>query len=144
MNPLETESNVLFPDQYSYELSYTTASGIGNFQAAFNGNIAAFSQERPGANLKNAFGYQYDARNQLIRASYFQFAGPSQTPTSAFDLTGVNYDPNGNIKSLNRKGIRSDGTTGVIDDLIYNYNGNQLISVSESSTGDRSKGFIKK
>jgi hypothetical protein len=150
MNPLETESNVQFPDQYGYELSYTTATGIGDFHPAFNGNITAFTEIRPGikdaggAIFKNAFGYQYDARNQLTKANYFQFAGPPQTPTSTFDLTGITYDPNGNIKSLNRKGITSAGTPGTIDDLTYSYNGNQLISVSESSKGDRSKGFIKK
>lgn len=148
VNPIETESNVQFQDQYGFELSYTSATGISGFQPAFNGNITAFTEIRPGnidvngAIFKNGFSYQYDSRNQLTNANYFQIAGPGQTPTSTFDLTGITYDPNGNIKSLKRKGITSGGTPGTIDDLNYNYNGNQLIRVDEGA--DKSKGYIKK
>jgi hypothetical protein len=151
VNPVETESNVQFQDQFGFELSYTTApavSDLAGFRPAFNGNITAYTEVRPGSTtldnkiFKNGFSYQYDARNQLTQANYFQVAGPAQTHNSTFDLPAINYDPNGNITFLERMGIIADGTNGKVDELHYDYNGNQLIGVTDG--GDHSRGFIKK
>ncbi len=55
------------------------------------------------------------------------------------------YDLNGNIKSLFRNGKTGDaggvGIFGQMDNLLYSYNGNQLVRVAES--GNTAKGFIE-
>jgi len=146
MNPVETEENVSYPDLYRFGLSYTTnPGGLPDFQPSFSGNITAFSEARPsqtednGAEFKSVFSYRYDIRNQLTGASYYQPSDPLKN--NAFDLPVISYDPNGNIKTLKRKGM-IDGVPGLIDDLNYSYNGNQLIGVTDAA--DRTKGFIKK
>jgi len=141
-----TEENVRFQDQYGFSLSYTTnTDGLTGFQPRFNGNVTAFTETRvatadPGGSFKSAYSYKYDARNQLTQGKYFQPSNPSQN--GVFDIPVITYDLNGNIKTLQRKGILSGGTPGVIDDLQYTYSGNQLIQVNDG--GDLSKGFIRK
>jgi|GEM_PF-2932448 len=147
VNPEEiNEQNVRFDDLYRFGLSYTSnPDGLAGFKPSFTGNITAFTEVRPinddnGTPFKSAFTYQYDTRSQLTQATYLQLSNPAKNNT--YDLQGVTYDPNGNIKTLQRKGITSNGTPGLIDNLIYSYNGNQLINVGESA--DVTKGFIKK
>jgi YD repeat-containing protein len=49
-----------------------------------------------------------------------------------YSVYGLQYDLNGNIETLERKGPSGDGN-GYIDDLTYSYNGNQLIKVEDAS-----------
>lgn len=74
----------------------------------------------------------YDALNRLRIADYSYWNGSSWVnTTAAYDLTGITYDPSGNLKSLRRYG--ANGT--LIDDLTYTYPGssNRLSSVSEAA-----------
>ena len=147
VNPQEAESNVLYNDLYGFNLSYTTLgqTGIPNFQPSFNGNVTAFIETRPtrsddtGLPFKSTFTYHYDARDQLRQATYYQPSNPTKNGT--YDLPLITYDANGNILSLKRKGI-TNGAPGLIDNLNYSYQGNQLIGVDDS--GDQGKGFIDK
>jgi hypothetical protein len=137
-NSNETESNVKFGDVYGFELSYTKPpqSGIANFKPSYTGNISAYTETRPtnvddaGIAFKSTFAYEYDKRNQLTKAIYYQ-----PLNNGAFDIPIINYDSNGNFLRLQRK---QNGV--MIDDLLYLYNGNQLLYVNDSA--DANKGFI--
>jgi hypothetical protein len=141
MNPLDTESNVTFQDQYSFTLSYTSPLGAtSDFHPQFNGNIASFTQQRAGADLGNStYNFSYDARNQLTKATYLESGS-----NNMFDMPQITYDKNGNILTLKRKARNSTGVSELIDDLQYTYygNGNQLYKVDDS--GNASKGFINR
>ena len=147
VNPSEVESNATYSDQYGFELAYTSApsGGIIGFQPSFNGNITAFTERRPatieaGGIFKNAYAFTYDYRDQLKQANYYQASNPIKN--GYFDMSTITYDPNGNILSLQRKGTKADGTNGLIDNLNYFYNGNQLIKVDDLA--DQVKGFVNK
>lgn len=78
-----------------------------------------------------AFGNSaYDALNRLKSADYSSWSGTAWTATLAYDLNGITYDTDGNIKTLQR--YRQDATP--IDNLTYAYpsNSNRLSSVSDA------------
>jgi RHS repeat-associated protein len=78
-----------------------------------------------------AFGNAaYDALNRLKSADYSSWSGTSWTATLAYDLAGITYDADGNIKTLQR--YRQDAT--LIDNLTYSYPSasNRLSSVNDA------------
>ena len=139
----ETDPNATYPDQYGFSLSYTSSpDNTSGFTPSFNGNIAAFGQTRPGTldgsvPATSVYNYRYDTRDQLKEAKYFQSGQDGR-----FDMPVITYDANGNIQTLQRKGITTSGAPGVIDNLNYFYNGNQLIRINDSA--DATKGFINR
>jgi RHS repeat-associated protein len=87
-----------------------------------------------GAATANRYRYvygagQYDALGRLLGATYQGWTG-SWSSTLAHNLTGITYDPSGNITAMRR--YREDGT--LIDDLTYSYPGssNRLSSVTDA------------
>jgi hypothetical protein len=58
----------------------------------------------------------------------------------------MSYDKNGNITNLKRNGRTSTGsataTYGAMDDLSYNYTGNQLNSVTDAITTNNTVDFV--
>lgn len=119
-------------DEFGYEMYYQTgATGFGGTNQ-YNGNIGAiewWSNNISGANNhRQAYGYQYDGINRLKNADFKKYESGWQNPSSTFDVTGITYDLNGNIKSLNRFGAGSQ-----IDALTYGYNGNQLNYVNDAA-----------
>ncbi|MCC9070893.1 RHS repeat-associated core domain-containing protein [Flavobacterium sp. F-65] len=109
--------------------------------ADYNGNIKATRWTNKGVpgdfsgNTANQKGYlyNYDRNNWLTTATF----GNTNSNTAAIAATnslvegGLTYDPNGNIKTLQR----TDETGSLIDNLTYNYAGkNQLNSVNDAAT----------
>jgi RHS repeat-associated protein len=80
------------------------------------------------------YQFDYDGANRLTNAVY--------TGTGLHN-TSYTYDQNGNILTLNRHGRLGDGTWfGKIDELTYNYNGNQLNYVNDNeATQYQNNGF---
>lgn len=146
MNDLGQEPGADYNDLYAFKLSYNEFETEANmeYQAAYNGNISAFTEIRPSVDgstppFKSVFTYKYDYRNQLKQAKYYQ---PSNRVYDGYyDLLDITYDANGNINGLQRKGL-INGAPGVIDNLHYHYNGNQLQKVDELASP--TEGFIKK
>jgi RHS repeat-associated protein len=56
-----------------------------------------------------------------------------------YSIPNISYDKNGNITNLQRKG-KSNGTYTDIDNLSYNYNGNQLVGVTDGINGNEDVG----
>ena len=73
--------------------------------------------------------------NSLTNAKYIEYA-PSglYTNTDNYTVSGINYDLNGNIQQLNRRGFNGSGFSQ-IDQMSYTYenNSNILKSVSDAA-----------
>ncbi len=120
-------------DLFGMNLHYNnTIAALGN-EANFNGNISAMEwsdYESMGANTR-AYAYTYDDLNRLKSANHFDGGA-----TSSYDVSGINYDLNGNILNLTR-----NGASGAMDLLDYDYTvdyannkgGNQLRYVNDTS-----------
>ena len=55
--------------------------------------------------------------------------------------TNYSYDKNGNLLHLRRGGQTGLSGTGIIDNLSFTLNGNQLKSVNDDATATASNGF---
>lgn len=126
-------------DYFGMELGYQNTLNNVAASAQFNGNISAmkWSSGANGGAKKQGYGYQYDPMNRLVNSYHNQSnALTGWVADISNQETGFNYDLNGNIKALTRKGMLATD----MDILGYNYTGNQLNYVHD--TGDAAKGFI--
>lgn len=137
-NPANNDDN---NDLFGMELAYNEALGTGNANL-FNGNISGmkWSNNQGVGDVKaNAYNYGYDPMNRLKSANFHRLTGVWEQE-SAYGVSGISYDLNGNIMSLTRKGKNGSDQ----DLLTYDYGanetrGNQLRWVSDA--GDALKGF---
>jgi len=120
-------------DLFAFKINYNTTSHSGT--ELYNGNIAETEWKTANDNALRWYRYNYDDLNRITSA-----IGSS----SNYNLTDVDYDPNGNITSLIRQGVRtmSGGVVtsyGEMDDLTYTYqaNSNKLLKVADASTLDQ-------
>ncbi|PTT36516.1 hypothetical protein DBR28_10920, partial [Chryseobacterium sp. HMWF028] len=132
---------------FSYKIKYTQKEGITNADPAqfvgrdvlpkYNGNIAEVdwrTVETLGVNpslTPKRYGYAYDKLNRLT-AGYYQ--NPNN-PYSKENTESFQYDVNGNIFGLYRTSVMENGsnTATVIDNLTYDYIGNQAIKIKDNS-----------
>jgi RHS repeat-associated protein len=132
---------------FAYKIKYNQKEGITNADPAmfagkdvvakYNGNIAEVdwrSVENIGNNpslTPKRYGYVYDNLNRLT-AGYYQ--NPTN-PSSKERLESISYDLNGNMSNLYRTSIveNQNTTATVIDNLAYNYLGNQATSIRDDS-----------
>jgi RHS repeat-associated protein len=101
-----------------------------------NGTISVaefYSAGSPAAQKRYKYAFtNYDALNRLKSADFSWWSG-AWTTTNAYDIGGIIYDTDGNLKNLQRN--RQDGT--LIDNLTYNYlsTSNRLSSISDAIIG---------
>ncbi len=132
---------------FSYKIKYTQKDGITNADPAqfvgrdvlpkFNGNIAEVdwrTVETLGVNpslMPKRYGYAYDKLNRLT-TGYYQ--NPNN-PYSKENTESLQYDLNGNIVGLFRTSVMENGsnTATVIDNLAYDYIGNQAVKIKDNS-----------
>ncbi|MGG1921175.1 DUF6443 domain-containing protein [Chryseobacterium cucumeris] len=132
---------------FSYKIKYTQKEGVTNADPAlfsgkdvlprYNGNIAEVdwrSVETLGVNpslTPKRYGYAYDKLNRLT-AGYYQ--NPNN-PYSKENTESLQYDVNGNITALYRTSVMENGsnTATVIDNLAYDYMGNQAVKIKDNS-----------
>lgn len=92
----------------------------------YNGNISAVKWGQ-GSTQNQKYYYTYDGLNRMKKATYW--------PDETYNEEITQYDKNGNILALNRNGYVHDWEsefpvyTGTVDDLGFDYNGNQLRNV---------------
>ena len=114
----------------------------------FNGNIGSVEWKTTTDAVQRGYKFDYDKLNRLKQARYFN-DGTSRYDDEDYTVSNIEYDQNGNILSLARKGLlkmsisekdptQIEKSYGQIDDLYYsyseNYNGirsNRLRSVSD-------------
>lgn len=129
-------------DLFGMELGYNNSIGTGNHDL-YNGNISGIKWSTNmglGAVKQHAYNYGYDPMNRIKSADFHKNTG-SWAPSHDFQVSGFDYDLNGNIKALSRK----DDKGVDMDVLTYNYGdnetlGNQLRWVSDAAPGQ--KGFV--
>lgn len=120
--------NNMSDDLFSFGIRYNPTLGI----KLYNGNISqTLWRTNNEDNSLKRYTYQYDALNRITRAISDNYR---------YDVYGITYDNNGNIKTLNRRGgVYNDSTNSydykVIDQLTYNYwrNSNQLRKVTDQA-----------
>jgi RHS repeat-associated protein len=101
----------------------------------YNGNISQVEWTTSNDEYYRRYNYSYDDLNRLINASFYEW-----NKNSRFNVY-LNYDKNGNISSLNRRGAIVENPDydlvsdyGIMDNLSYTYQGNQLMQVSDSGS----------
>ncbi len=86
---------------------------------------------------EQAYAFTYDPLNRLTDASHFDKGYLSwESNNRAYQEKILEYDLNGNIKKLSRRGF--DGM--LMDSLLYSYTGNQLQYVHDY--GDQAEGYV--
>lgn len=88
--------------------------------------------------LENIMGkdevlYDYNAQNMLTDSGYNE--GDRLNDGQGNYDESPSYDKMGNVQSLLRSGLLDDGSYGLIDNLSYNYHGNQLLKVDDAAVG---------
>lgn len=125
-------------DLFGYELKYETPDLGGNVK--YNGTINEVHWKSFSDAAKHAYSCQYDPADRLTDAKYYEMQSSWQY-NGNYDEYQINYDPNGNITSLMRNGLGTDNNYEPIDDLTYQYNGNQLVHVDDAAPVQGYNGF---
>ena len=74
----------------------------------------------------------YDGLNRLEESTYAEGEDMSQNK-NRYSENVLSYSANGSIERLQRYGKKNNGAFGLIDDLTYSYNGNQIKAISDKA-----------
>ncbi|WP_426481935.1 DUF6443 domain-containing protein [Chryseobacterium sp. R2ACT005] len=120
---------------FGYEIKYQNPVYTNIASGKFNGNVAEIDWKNSSENVLKRYSYSYDPLNRLKDAIYTE---PNATnPYNNNYNENLTYDLNGNIATLRRNAFPVSGTTStLVDDLTYQYTGNRLDKVIESSLND--------
>ena len=130
------------PDLFGMELKYNEDHQMPGSVPQYNGNIAEALWRTRNAStpqIMRGYSYKYDMLRRITSADYAAYEGNTWTTANTnYSVSGVTYDDNGNIISLDRKGqvsaLTNNGTPaqfGDLDKLRYKYEGNQLTGVDD-------------
>lgn len=114
---------------FGYELKYYDPTST--VPGKKTGNVSEAIWKTGSDNILRKYTYQYDSLNRMT-AGTFTEPGAS-IPQNGFYNESATYDIGGNIIALQRTGNSYTGTAQVIDNLTYNYLGNQLQLVTDDS-----------
>ncbi|HEX3074025.1 MAG TPA: hypothetical protein VHP30_10470, partial [Ignavibacteriales bacterium] len=124
-------------DKFGMVLGYDITNHIGGAQgtpAQYNGNISWQMYNISGLAF-NSFplvgaSYTYDKANRLKKSDFGYYDG-SWKPATAYDMSNISYDNNGNITLLNRYGTQNS----LMDNQTYNYiaTTNKLQSITDAA-----------
>ena len=98
----------------------------------FNGNISRMQWQSGKDHVLRGYDFAYDGLNRLEESTYGEGADMSQSKNHYSEHV-LSYSPNGSIERLQRYGKKNNGTFGLIDDLTYSYNGNQIKAISDKA-----------
>ena len=115
-------------DRFSQNLWYETTGAY----PCFNGNISRLQWQSGKDHVLRGYDFAYDGLNRLEESTYAEGAGMSQNK-NRYSENILSYSPNGSIERLQRYGKKNNGTFGLIDDLTYSYNGNQIKAISDKA-----------
>jgi RHS repeat-associated protein len=140
----DLDVNDLFSMDLKYESPIAALAPAGTTVIPqYSGNISQVVWKVRGRE-KQAYTLKYDSENRMTEAIYSDIGTTGTVTGNRYDEK-LTYDIRGNINTLQRWGLTTSCTWGMIDNLSYNYGSygynikNQLASVTESS--DLTKGF---
>ena len=117
---------------FSEQLAYTGTNGAASAATPrFNGNIAAMAWRAGTETAYRNYQFSYNVKGWMTAAAY--------SGTGSYN-TQYQYDTMGNITSLQRYGLQDNSQYGLIDNLSYTYNGNQLVTVTDAVSGPNYSG----
>lgn len=128
-------------DLFGFEIKYNTpeASNLGSTNF-YDGNISEFQWISANDKKKRTYSYQYDGMRRMTKATFGAGNTYSQD-LNKYSLENVEYDSNGNITKLKRRGL-SNNIPGVIDDLEYSYSGNKINYILDKAPNShKSEGY---
>ena len=105
-------------NKFTQTLTYNNNNDKG-----YNGNITAMNWTANGQS--HAYTFTYDGANRMLNATH---------GNNRYTEKVTEYDWNGNIKKLQRYGQTGASSYGLVDNLTYTYNGNQLTKVEDATT----------
>ena len=131
---------------YNYDVhGWLTSVSSGGFQerlyyadgldsACYNGNISTVKWKARNDSQYKGYNLRYDGCNRLYSAVYGE--GDNLTSYSNYFNENVEYDCNGNITRLLRRGLvdTMHGGFGLVDNLYMTYDGNLLASVRDNAS----------
>ena len=112
--------------EFSETLHYTDSHN--GSQPQYGGNISALEWSE--GTRSHGYAYTYDGLSRLTGAVYHDADGR----TGDYD-TSYSYDLQGNVETLTRNGLLDDRSHGRVDDLTYEYDGNQVVRVTDLAEG---------
>ena len=112
---------------FTQNLYYNT--GVGT--AKCNGSISSMTWKSGNESTVRGYKFTYDGLDRMLNATYGETASIS-TNANRFSENVTGYDKNGNIKSLQRYGQTGASAYGLIDNLTFTLNGNQLSRVDDA------------
>ena len=115
-------------DRFSQNLWYETTGAY----PCFNGNISRLQWQSGKDHVLRGYDFAYDGLNRLEESTYAEGEDMSQNK-NRYSENVLSYSANGSIERLQRYGKKNNGTFGLIDDLTYSYNGNQIKAISDKA-----------
>ena len=113
--------------RFTQNLYYNT--GVGT--AKYNGSISSMTWKSGNESTVRGYKFTYDGLDRVLNATYGETASIS-TNANRFSENVTGYDKNGNIKSLQRYGQTGASAYGLLDNLTFTLNGNQLSRVEDA------------
>lgn len=142
-NNVNDDTNDLFGMEIIYNDPVNINNGVFKPLAFYDGNVAAVkwktNSKAPGIVTKEKiYGFQYDHFKRFSKGYYASGSGTTWNgDPGLFNEVVSSYDGNGNIDATTATGLTrngsANGAAAVIDDLDYQYNGNQLKNVLDKS-----------
>ncbi len=115
-------------DKFKETLKYES----GSETPCYNGNISRIQWQNTYDNVLRGYDFEYDGLNRLTMSSYAEGTDMNQN-NDRYSENILQYSPNGSIERLQRYGKKNNGTFGIIDDLTYQCDGNQIQSIADKA-----------
>ena len=115
-------------DRFSQNLWYETTGAY----PCFNGNISRLQWQSGKDHVLRGYDFAYDGLNRLEESTYAEGADMNQNK-NRYSENVLSYSANGSIERLQRYGKKNNGAFGLIDDLTYSYNSNQIKAISDKA-----------
>jgi hypothetical protein len=127
-------------EYFAMELGYDKNGSFSSFIPAYNGNISGTIWKSDGDQTVRKYDFTYDAVNRLTGANFSQPL--ASNAAIDFSVSNLTYDANGNITTMQQKGLKLNSSP-LIDDLSYVYDknniSNKLILVTDGQNDNTSK-----
>lgn len=138
--------SVIYPSTnfFGFDLGYDKTNnnlinGLTYTAAQYTGNITGMVWKSAHDKKVRKYDYIYDAASRLTAANFGQYTGHAFTnATVNYTANNLAYDANGNIATMNQYGLKSSGTSGIVDQLAYTYNSgtNRPTKVADAAAVD--------